>query len=445
MKFPAALIAAGMAAFVSVAAAAEKATITKPCTLCHKAEDQVVRGPLSNLSRKMSTLELRVGSDVWLVRFDKKTPVTNAKDIKKLNPGEKLAVSYEERDGKLYAKSVRVKPVMVVPKEQLVDTEFMLKLIEKSPAEGNYVIVDARPGPRYHEGHIPRSVNLPLPAFEKLRGKVLPKDKDTLIVFYCEGIKCSLSPKSSKRAEGYGYTNIKIYHDGLPVWEKGGHPVYTTAKGLASYREKQIPLVLVDVRAADQVANGVIAEAVAIPADGIATRKADFPADKGAPIILYGSAEETAKAFPVVRGLGYQKTSILEGGIEAWLAAGQTLSDKPQAKIVYVPKPRPGAVDLAAFEQVAKSPDANPDILIVDVRGKDEASKGMIKGAINIPLNELEERLGELPQDKRIYTQCNTGPIAEMAYNALKEKGYDAAWLNAKITVKPDGSYVIQK
>ena len=63
-----------------------------------------------------------------------------------------------------------------------------LKLVEKSPAEGNYVLVDARPGPKYHEGHIKHAVSMPLPAFDKMKDSVLPAEKDKVIVFYCGGV-----------------------------------------------------------------------------------------------------------------------------------------------------------------------------------------------------------------------------------------------------------------
>ena len=42
----------------------------------------------------------------------------------------------------------------------------------------------------------------------------------------------------------------------------------------------------------------------------------------------------------------------------------------------------------------------------VDVRGKDQYDLGHIKGAINIPLNELITRIKELPPHKYIITYC---------------------------------------
>jgi rhodanese-related sulfurtransferase len=70
----------------------------------------------------------------------------------------------------------------------------------------------------------------------------------------------------------------------------------------------------------------------------------------------------------------------------------------------------------------------------VDVRNKDELGDGIIKGALNIPADELEQRAAELPKEKKVITYCNTGTRAEMAYHALKAKGLtNIFFLNAKV------------
>ena len=48
------------------------------------------------------------------------------------------------------------------------------------------VLVDARPGPEYSEGHIPKAINIP-PEKVEVIGTLLPKNKKNLIVFYCRG------------------------------------------------------------------------------------------------------------------------------------------------------------------------------------------------------------------------------------------------------------------
>jgi rhodanese-related sulfurtransferase len=48
------------------------------------------------------------------------------------------------------------------------------------------VIVDARPEEEYEEGHIPAAINIPPEKFNFI-ATLLPKNKKTLIIFYCRG------------------------------------------------------------------------------------------------------------------------------------------------------------------------------------------------------------------------------------------------------------------
>lgn len=63
---------------------------------------------------------------------------------------------------------------------------------------------------------------------------------------------------------------------------------------------------------------------------------------------------------------------------------------------------------------------------LLDVRTPVEFSAGHIEGAVNIPLDELRERLSELPQDKEkpIYATCQVGLRAHVALMLLAGKGY---------------------
>ena len=54
-------------------------------------------------------------------------------------------------------------------------------------ATNEVILVDARPKKaKYDKGHIPSAISIPDSQFEKLQGK-LPADKNTLLIFYCEG------------------------------------------------------------------------------------------------------------------------------------------------------------------------------------------------------------------------------------------------------------------
>ena len=63
-------------------------------------------------------------------------------------------------------------------------------------------------------------------------------------------------------------------------------------------------------------------------------------------------------------------------------------------------------------------------VTLVDVRTPDEYALGTIPGAINIPLDNLRERLADIPENKPVYLFCGVGLRGYLASNILKSKGY---------------------
>ena len=63
---------------------------------------------------------------------------------------------------------------------------------------------------------------------------------------------------------------------------------------------------------------------------------------------------------------------------------------------------------------------------LLDVREDFEYGMGHIEGAGNISVNELEDRLDELPKDRRIHVYCQKGKRGARAVDALKRHGFDA-------------------
>lgn len=67
--------------------------------------------------------------------------------------------------------------------------------------------------------------------------------------------------------------------------------------------------------------------------------------------------------------------------------------------------------------------DAMPHTL-VDVRTPEEFSGGYIPGAININLQELQQKLSRIPTDKPVIVYCRSGNRSAFAANILKQAGY---------------------
>ncbi len=430
-----------------------KPAMAKICSNCHKAESNVIRGYFDNVAFKSKTIQVKIDETVELVKFDEdEIKVVNGagksgdgdflKD-NRVRKGHEISIEYAEKDGIKTALKLTEKPPVKIPAEMLISTSEVEKLVATG-GEKSYYLFDSRPLPRFQEGSIPTAVNLPYPQFDKMIDK-LPKDKSALVIFYCAGPSCNMSPGSADKARKLGYSNLKVYKDGMPAWLEKNYGVLSNKFFKEAWIDKDIPHVLLDVRTEDQSAQGHISGAVSFPLiDGLPVKNLALK-QKKAPIMIYdekgGKDGETA-ARSLIKA-GYGRVVILGGGFDAWQKAGFTVSKgKLSLNATYSPKLRPGELTLPDFSKLLSTPSS--DVMIMDVRNIDEVNAGMLPAATLIPVEEIKSRVAEIPRDKRIITYCSTGVRAEMAYHTLKELGYsNIGFVNAKIDFEKGGSYKI--
>jgi rhodanese-related sulfurtransferase len=62
--------------------------------------------------------------------------------------------------------------------------------------------------------------------------------------------------------------------------------------------------------------------------------------------------------------------------------------------------------------------------LILDVRTHEEFKANPIPQSLHIPLDELRERIHDLPQDRHLVITCRTGIRSYAAYRILKQSGF---------------------
>jgi len=61
--------------------------------------------------------------------------------------------------------------------------------------------------------------------------------------------------------------------------------------------------------------------------------------------------------------------------------------------------------------------------VLLDVRTPGEFRSGHIEGAVNIPVNELESRIAEIPADKEVVVYCRSGARSSTAKRIMESKG----------------------
>lgn len=177
------------------AAPQAKPTIAKLCTNCHQPEPGNLRGNFDNVAYKTKSIQIKIDEATEILVFDDKLKIENFQapadtpdqPLRALKRGKEVRIAYTEKDGKKFATLVSAKPAIKVAPEKQISTADIEKLVAMGPEKGKYLLIDARPAPRFMEGTIPTAINIPFAAFDKMVEK-LPKEKDALIVYFCAGV-----------------------------------------------------------------------------------------------------------------------------------------------------------------------------------------------------------------------------------------------------------------
>lgn len=193
------------------------------------------------------------------------------------------------------------------------------------PAPAGVHIIDSRPaGRKYDGGHIPGAINIPERSFEIMTDS-LPTNKADLLIFYCSGLKCSLSHKSAFKAEKLGYSNIKVYADGFSDWKEKYGLVGVSISHIKMKIDSGEKMVLVDSRSkARKYDKGHIPGAISLPDTLFLRLVKTLPVDKTTPLYFYCDGLECKLSFNSARKAklyGYSNAQIIPEGYPGWVKA----------------------------------------------------------------------------------------------------------------------------
>lgn len=124
------------------------------------------------------------------------------------------------------------------------------------------------------------------------------------------------------------------------------------------------------------------------------------------------------------------------------LQAGLTVYDLEEMELAYAPQygSAKDPINMAGFVAAGMLRGDHPQVdvdkivavpaasrpLLIDVRTTREYEEGHIPGAINIPVDELRSRLGEIPRDREVAVYCQVGQRGYVASRILNQTGYAA-------------------
>ena len=184
---------------------------------------------------------------------------------------------------------------------------------------------------------------------------------------------------------------------------------------------------ILDVRDAAEYAKCHLAGSINIGLGGQYATWAGTVLDRNKPILIIAEPGREPEAALRLGRIGFDHVKgYLNGGMEA-------LASRPD--LVW-PTDRLSAPMVA--EELAS---ANPPLLL-DIRNPREWLAKHIAGSVNIPLNHIEERIAEIPRDRRIAVHCAGGYRSSIAASILHQYGITnlvemagglAAWDAAKL------------
>jgi rhodanese-related sulfurtransferase len=175
-------------------------------------------------------------------------------------------------------------------------------------------------------------VSIPEKSFDESLS-LLPADKASMLVFYCNGVKCGKSRKAAKKAEAAGYKNLVLYAEGFPVWEERGYsitagPEYDKKIETTKMKPHDIKalldakshdVVIVDVRDESEFKEGHIPTAINIPVETFATRSEVLHKEKK--IVVYcNTGGRSYNAYRKLMKLAYP--NIYQTTLAEWNEAG---------------------------------------------------------------------------------------------------------------------------
>jgi hydroxyacylglutathione hydrolase len=194
-------------------------------------------------------------------------------------------------------------------------------------------------------------------------------------------------------------------------------------------RQRDAGAQLLDVRDAAEFATGHLAGSINVGLGGQYATWVGTLLDRHAPIVIVAEPGREEEAAVRLGRIGFDHVSgYLDGGMAA-------LADRPELV---------ASTDRVSAAMVAEEL-ANPHPpLVLDIRNPNEWESRHIADSLNIPLNRIQERLADVPRDRRIAVHCAGGYRSSIAASILRRHGITnliemagglAAWDAAKLPV----------
>jgi rhodanese-related sulfurtransferase len=214
------------------------------------------------------------------------------------------------------------------PKTPEVSTEDVRRFL----ADGSAIVLDSRKRSEYVAGHIAGARNVapaadaPPAEYVAAVERLVGGDKSKALVLYCNGQFCQASRRLGEQLVAAGFTNVRRYQLGIPIWRALGGPTEIELEGIVRIFKIDQTAVFFDARDAEEFSRGSLPGAHNVPVGKLAAgalEKAPLPRDDfNTRIVLFG--RDAAQARQLADAIGktpYQNVAYFPGTFDALAAA----------------------------------------------------------------------------------------------------------------------------
>jgi rhodanese-related sulfurtransferase len=200
--------------------------------------------------------------------------------------------------------------------------------------------------------------------------------------------------------------NIQGYESLDKVLERGSKALTPSEFELLA---NETHALILDSRKPEDFAKGFIPNSINIGLDSnFAMWVGEMIPDIKQEILLITEPGREEEAIIRLSRVGYDHAiGYLKGGFDAWKSENREID----------------AVNRISAQVFADKYPTSPHI--IDVRKKSEYDSEHVKGAVNIPLNEINNHLSEIPKDTPFILHCAGGYRSMIAASILKARGWD--------------------
>jgi rhodanese-related sulfurtransferase len=324
-------------------------------------------------------------------------------------------------------------------------------------------VIDVRSEEEFLRGHVPDAYHIPGGQL-LLEAPPLLGSLDSPVVISCAGRTRGILGAQTLREAGF--PNVQALLNGAMGWRLAGFELemgpgrarpapppdppprvaertrrLVAEEGIRflsvdDYRrlpESEEPYYTVDVRLPAEYEAGRIPGALPLPAGQIALHHENFLAVRRATLVVVADdAVRPVWAARLLQHLGFARVRVLDGGLAAWEAAGESLERGPAAPPVHGLEAARQQVGAISAEELRARRRDGPETALLDVRASGEYLLGHIPGSRWAARGKLELEIdGLAPERGRpVVAVCDSGVRSTLAAATLRALGYaDASYL----------------